>query len=200
MAAKEKRRFRIEIPMLFGGFSLVLGMLLGWISVDLPTNFLLEKVLLGIGIFIFVGSLIGYFSPTAICSSVNLFALFFGRLAGIYLCRTVAILAPATRPYLYFAAGTTIMLLIGFMIWHTRLPKWAGAFCGSIPIALLISEAFSYYDVWFVGLVMDVVFAGILYVIFYDSQKRLMSLPFIIFFTFIIVIFEPLERLFGGVF
>lgn len=176
-------------------FSIVFGMLLGWLSGDMSALVVVDAILKGFGIWIFFASLLAFYNKTSVFAAIS--SLCFGL---------GATLAKVLRWYLegvsldgswilYRLILCILLGMIGFLAWHSNDLRWRGALCCSVPISLLVAEGFPLIYSKSVALGMDFVFAAIIYVLLMKSnEKRLMSIPFILVFSFLMIHFEIFSK------
>jgi len=179
-------------------FSLVLGLLMGWLARDF-TGGIPHAVISNIGIWVFVSALLSVYSPQASRAALHVFVFFAGVIGAYFLhCSLLGepVFAEQVAYRLIFAA---MGALIGFLVWHSQDREWLGAACCAVPVSLLIAEGYPIYHSRSVSLLLDIVFAVVLYVLLAPGKnQKLMALPFIIVFTFALVYFDAFSRIFGG--
>lgn len=180
-------------------FSLVLGMLMGWVSKDLEGSGVIGAIIGNIGVWVFASALLAAWSKDAVSAALNVFIYFIGVIAAYY---THWIFLGNNLPvssvvhWLIFAA---LGALIGFIVWNSWGKEWVGAICAAVPISLLIAEGYTFYENMAWSLIFDIVCAVILYLVLAPGKmQKLMALPFIIIFTFALVYFGVFSRIFGG--
>lgn len=184
---------------IFALFSLVLGMLMGWMSYDLSGYGFIGGLIVNIGLWVFVSALLAYYSQSGLGAALNTFLYF----AGVILFYYLHVMAAGgnvgiwtiIRPLIFAAIGA----FVGFIVWHSGAKEWLGAICAAVPISLLIAEAYPLINGLAWVLLFDVVCAVILYVLLCNGKvQRLMALPFIIIFVFALVYFDVFSWIFGG--
>ncbi len=188
-----------KYDVIFALFSLVLGMLMGWLAYDLGGSGIIGALIANVGIWLFAASLLAFYSQSGLAAALNTFLYYFGAIAAYY---THYVLAGGgvgfgtfIRPLIFAAIGA----LIGFITWHSGAKEWLGALCASVPISLLIAEGFPIYYSRSISLLFDIIFAIILYILLCNGKvQRLMALPFIIIFVVALVYFDAFTRIFGG--
>lgn len=179
-------------------FSLVLGLLMGWLARDLTTG-IPHAVIVNIGIWVFVSSLLSVYSPGASRAAVHVFIFFAGVIGAYYLHCVLLGETVSLKHLAYWLIFAVIGALIGFLVWHSQDREWLGALCCAAPISLLLAEGYPIYHSRSVSLLLDIAFAVVLYILLAPGKyQKLMALPFIIVFTFALVYFDAFSRIFGG--
>lgn len=179
-------------------FSLVLGMLLSWLSGDLTQLPIVYGILNNLGIWVVVISLLAYFSSTAFVGGLASLAFIGGSIIATVL-RTVidggwVVTTVVSHLLLCIMAG-----LLGFIVWYSREKQWLGALCGSIPVSVLIGEGYPIIYSKSAVLGFDIVAAVFLYIFLLKGRDRkLMALPFILIMVALIIYFDPITRILGG--
>lgn len=194
-----KRHSKNKYDTIFALFSLVLGMLMGWLSYDLGGSGVVGAIIANWGLWIFTSALLAYHSQSGFGAAVNTFLYYAGVIAAYY---THFALAGGTiglgmfiRPLILAAIGA----ILGFITWHAGAREWLGAVCAAVPISLLIAEGFPIYYSRSMSLAFDIICAVALYLILCRSKvQRLMALPFIIVFVVALVYFDAFAKIFGG--
>ncbi len=194
-----KRHSKNKYDTIFALFSLVLGMLMGWLSYDLGGSGVVGAIIANWGLWIFTSALLAYHSQSGFGAAVNTFLYYGGVIAAYY---THFALAGGTigldmfiRPLILAAIGA----ILGFITWHAGAREWLGAVCAAVPISLLIAEGFPIYYSRSMSLAFDIICAVALYLILCRSKvQRLMALPFIIVFVVALVYFDAFAKIFGG--
>ena len=178
-------------------FSLVLGVLLAWITFDMVGIPAAYGILKNTGLWVAVASLIAYFGRTAVGGAISAVALGLGRF-----------LALVTRPFimeqsmpgmpLYHLVFCVMLGLIGFLAYSAHENRWVGALCGAVPVAFLLSEGYPALYSRSTALIFDIVMAVFLFfIILRGSERRLRSIPFIIAFSFLLIHFNVLAQMTG---
>jgi len=194
-----KRHSKNKYDTIFALFSLVLGMLMGWLAYDLGGSGVVGAIIANWGLWIFTSALLAYYAQNGLSAALNTFLYFAGVTVAYY---THFALAGGTigmnvflRPLILAAIGA----LLGFIVWHAGAREWLGAVCGAVPISLLIAEGFPIYYSRSMSLAFDIICAIALYLILCRGKvQRLMALPFIIVFVVALVYFDAFAKIFGG--
>ena len=180
-------------------FSLVLGLLMGWLARDLMSMWVIGVIIRNIGIWVFVSALLAVYSPEAFRAALHVFIYFAGVIAAYFAHDIWLGGAVSGRTMVYWLIFAAVGALIGFIDWHTYSKEWLGAACTAVPVSLLIAEAYPIYKGFSVPLAFDIVCAVALYIIMAPGKmQKLMALPIIIVFTFALVYFDVLSGIFGG--
>lgn len=179
-------------------FSIVFGMLLGWLSGDMSELIVVDAVLKGFGIWIFFASLLAFYNKTAVYAALSSMCFGLGAAVAKVLRMSLEGLSVDGSWILYRLILCVILGLIGFLAWHSNDLKWRGALCCSIPISLLVAEGFPLIYSKSMALGMDIVFAVILYILLLKTnEKRLMAIPFILVFSFLMIYFQIFSKVMG---
>lgn len=194
-----KRHGKNKYDVIFALFSLVLGMLMGWLAYDLSGGGVIGAIIANAGLWIFTSALLAYYSQSGLGAALNTFLYFIGVVLAYY---THFALAGGTigmgtfiRPLFFAAIGA----LLGFITWHAGAKEWLGAVCAAVPISLLIAEGYPVYYSRSFSLLFDMICAIVLYILLCNGKvQRLMALPFMIIFVFALVYFNAFARIFGG--
>lgn len=184
---------------IFALFSLVLGMLMGWMAYDLAGYGLIGALIANIGLWVFASALLAYYSQSGFGAALNTLLYFVGVIGFYYLHVLTAGgdvgIWTFIRPLIFAVIGA----VIGFIVWHSGAKEWLGAICAAVPISLLIAEAYPLLNGLQWALVFNVIAAIILYVLLCNGKvQRLMALPVIIIFVFALVYFGVFSWIFGG--
>lgn len=194
-----KRHSKNKYDIVFALFSLVLGMLMGWLAYDLGGSGVLGAMIANTGLWIFVSALLAYYSQSGLGAALNTFLYFAGVVLAYYahfaLAGGTIGMGTFIRPLIFAAIGA----LLGFITWHSGAREWLGAVCAAVPVSLLIAEGFPIYYSRSMSLAFDIICAVILYILLCNGKvQRLMALPFIIIFVVALVYFNAFARIFGG--
>ena len=180
-------------------FSLVLGMLMGWLSRDLQGSGVIGAIIGNLGIWVFVSALLAVYTPQAFRAALHVFVFFIGVIASYYLHHILLGGTVSIKTLLYWLIFAAIGGLLGLIDWYSGSKEWLGAACAAVPISFLLAEGYPIYHSRSVSLAFDIVCAIVLYIIMAPGRlQKLMALPFILVFTFALVYFGVLDSLFGG--
>lgn len=195
-----KRAKKADFSLIFILFSLVLGLLLGWVSHDLMgMSTLAATIISNLGIWIFISSIIADFSPDAPKAAIHNFVFLIGVIAAYYAHVFMLGGGLAVKSIIIWLVFAAFGALLGFIVHNSRVSEWIGAICASVPISLLIAEGWEFYKNFSIPLILDIVFAVILYFLLSPGKyQKLMALPFIIIFVFALVYFNVLSGLLGS--
>ena len=140
-----KRHSRNKYDVVFALFSLVLGMLMGWLAYDLGGSGVVGAIIANSGLWIFVSALLAYYSQSGLGAALNAFLYFAGVVLAYYTHFALAggdiALGTFIRPLIFAAIGA----LLGFITWHAGAKEWLGAICAAVPVSLLIAEGYPIY-------------------------------------------------------
>lgn len=195
--AKANRQKTNDIIFLL--LALVLGLLLGWVTVDLTGHPAVYGILRQIGLWVFATGLFSLFARTGLLAAGSGFGLMLGvKAAGLLH------LALAGTAHLGFWVVTDLIFcllmgIVGFIAYSAREKRWLGALCGSIPVSLLVAEMYPRYGQITTPLLVEGVAAVVLFVVLLKGkERRLMALPFLLVISFLLCYFDVLGRLPGG--
>lgn len=185
--------------MVFILFSLVLGLLMGWVAKDLENGSVAGAIIHNLGIWVFVSALLAVYSQDGFRAALHVFVYFCGVISA-YFAHLYLLGGTVTgRILIYWLIFAAIGALAGFICRNATQKEWLGAACAAVPISLLVAEAYPIYRGWQISLIFDVLCAVILYLLMATGKvQKLMVLPFVIVFTFALVYFDVLSRIFGG--
>lgn len=195
-----KRAKKSSFNVIFILFCLVLGMLMGWISKDyINYGKTVSAIIQNLGLWVFVSSLIAYFSQDAVKGAVHNFTYLIGVIAAYYVHHILLGKEVVLSTIIFWLVFALIGALFGFIVHNSRAKEWLGAICASVPVAVLISEGYQVYQTRTISLALDIVFAIVLYILLAPGKyQKLMALPFIIVIVFALVYFNVLSSVFGG--
>ena len=194
-----RRHSRNKYDVIFALFSLVLGMLMGWLAYDLNGSGVVGAIIANWGLWIFVAALLAYYSQSAMGAALNTFLYFAGVVMAYYahfaLVGGDVGVGTLIRPLILSVIGA----LVGFLTWHAGAKEWLGAICAAVPISLLVAEGYPIYYSRSMSLAFDILCAIVLYILLCRGKvQRLMALPFIIIFVIALVYFDAFAKIFGG--
>lgn len=185
--------------IIFMLFALVLGLFMGWAACDLEGIGVAGAIIKNIGIWVFVSALLAVYTPEAFRAAAHVLLYFIGVITAYFTNFAVMGGSVSFRTLIYWLIFGAIGALVGFIDWHACAKEWLGAACAAVPISLLAAEAYYIYKGFSISLAFDIVCAVILYVIMAPGKmQKLMTLPFIIVFTFALVYFHVLSGILGG--
>lgn len=194
-----KRAKKTGFNIMFILFCLVLGMLMGWISKDyINYGKTVSAIIQNIGIWVFVSSLIAYFSQDSIKAAVHNFTFLAGVIAAYYVHHILLGKEAVLSTIIFWLVFAVVGALFGFIVHNSRAKEWLGAICASVPIAVLISEGYQIYHATNIIFSLDIAFAIVLYILLAPGKyQKLMALPFIIVIVFALVYFNVLQGAFS---
>lgn len=192
---KKKNKF----DTIYALFSLVLGMLMGWLAYDLGGSGVVGAIVANIGIWLFTSALFAFYAQSGILAAGNTLLYYLGVIGAYYLhsmlLGTDAAFSMMLQPVIFAVVGA----MIGFIVWHANKNGWLGAFCAAVPISLLIAEGYPIYYSRSLSLLLDIICAVILYAVLCKGKtQRLMALPFILILVFALIYFDAFTTIFGG--
>ncbi len=185
--------------MVFILFSLVLGLLMGWVSKDLENGSVVGAIVSNLGIWVFVSALLAVYSQDGFRAALHVFVYLCGVISSYFTHQYLLGGTVTGRTLIYWVIFAAIGALVGFICHNACRKEWLGAACAAVPLSLLAAEAYPIYTGWQMPLFFDVLCAVILYMVMARGKvQKLMVLPFVIVFTFALVYFDVLSRIFGG--
>lgn len=195
----KKGSFKQRNDLIYILFSVVLGLLMGWITVDLMEYRYIGAILCNLGIWVFLSSILAGYSQSAVRGGMHVAIFLVSVIVAYY--GHLAIFGNSLVFYHIVAQLLLILVgaLLGFVVWHSSAKEWLGAICISVPISLLLAESYWIYKGITVPLLFDVCAALILLILFAPGKyKKLMVLPFVLIFTFALAYFHVFSNIFGG--
>lgn len=194
----KKRKTGKKQSIIYILFSLVLGMLISWLSGDLTQLPIVYGILNNLGIWVVIISMLAYFSNTAFLGGIASLSLVAGSIIATVLRSVIdggwVVSTLVNNLLLCVMAG-----LLGFIVWYSREKQWLGALCGSIPVSVLIGEGYPIIYSRSAVLGFDIVAAVVLYILLLKGRDRkLMAIPFILIMVALIIYFDPITRILGG--
>ncbi len=199
MAKTKKKSKSQDYDKVFMMFSLVLGMLFGWISADSAGVPYVSEVLANVGIWMFTASLISIYSKTGIQAILHNIIFYAGGIVMYAAHMTFLSGMPDFRFLIYRCVLAFIGSLIGFITWNALQPQWLGAISGAVPVSLILAEGFPIIYSRSAVLAFDVVLAvALFFILLRGRERKLMAIPFVLAFTFAGVYFDIFSKLFGG--
>lgn len=195
----KKGKTKNKFDIIYALFSLVLGMLMGWLAYDLGGSGVVGAIIANIGIWVFTSALLAFYAQSGIFAAGNTLVYYIGVIGAYYVHSMLLGADAAFSMMLHPLIFAVIGAMIGFIVWHANGTGWIGAFCAAVPISLLITEGHPIYYSRSMSLLFDLVCAVILYVVLCKGKtQRLMALPFIIVFVFALIYFNAFSTIFGG--
>jgi len=180
-------------------FSLVCGLLMGWLAADFSGSGLIGAIFRNFGIWIMAGALLGRFSENGSRAILHDLILYFGAIAS----STVHILIfggnISSELMIRLVILSAIGGLIGFFDWHSKEKGWKGGICAAVPISLLLMEGYPIIHSASMVLGFDILCAIILFIILpHGMGRKLYAIPSMMVFLFALVYFDVYSKLIGG--
>ena len=159
----------------------------------------LGEVFTMLGAWIFSASLIAAKAPNAGHAALRVFVFFLGMLIGYY---TTTVLIFGFTPVAVMLIWSMIALaspLCGWIVWYGAGIGWFAAFCASLPIALMLSEGYSFVYTFRAARGIDLLLACVLFFVLSNRPKQ--RVKSILASALLFVLFlgtNLLSLLFGG--
>ena len=113
-----KRHGKNKYDTIFALFSLVLGMLMGWLSYDLGGSGVIGAVIANWGLWIFTSALLAYHSQSGLGAALNTFLYYAGVIAAYYTHFAMAGGAIGMGTFIRPLILAAISAILGFITWH----------------------------------------------------------------------------------
>lgn len=185
--------------VIFVLFAMVLSMFMAWITGDIGGRGTVGSVLGHYGIWLFAGSLIAYYSRDSVKSGIATFAYYGGAVLSYTFYIYLAGGEISGRTVIYRLVLCLIGALLGVVAHNARQKEWIGGICAAVATSLMIAEGYPAFYSRSYALILELILACVLYLILAKGRdKRLMGLPFVIIFSFVLIYFDVFNRIFGG--
>lgn len=201
MANRTRRKNRDYAAAIFG---LILGIILGWMTRNPGNVYAVAEVVTSIGLWIFLSSLLAHFTTKQTVATIGGGVLGVGTVIGIVLREALRFDMSRTRGALlegfdwipYAGLFCVLLLVVAFLSWKARARDWIGALSGAVPISILIAEAVGAFPSIRGVLVFDIISAVVLFFLIFETKnKKLMALPYIAIFSFLLIWFGIIAKL-----
>lgn len=152
-----------------------------------------------LGVWIFSASLIAVKAPHAGNAALRVFAFFVGMLVGYYLTTTFFFGFTPVAVMLIWGTIALASPLCGRIVWYGAGVGWFAAFCASLPIALMLTEGYSFVYTFRTAHGIELVLACILFFMLSNRPKQRVKSILISAALFVLFVSSNLlSLLFGG--
>ncbi|MGE5672273.1 MAG: hypothetical protein ACM3XM_00085 [Mycobacterium leprae] len=191
------------LPVLF---SLATGILLGLIAKysDTVTGSglvwgLISQITTGLGLWVFLATLIAAWSQSPGLGALKVFAFFVGMLAAYYLYSMQVF---GFFPIYHFVRWGGIALaspVAAYIAWYSRRTGWGAALCAALPAGLLLELGYHFVYTLEIALAFDLLAgASLLLVLPSSNRQRLLACTMAFVLAVLLRCSGALAYLFGG--
>ncbi len=177
-------------------FVVLSGLVLGLVAKATDSVSVIGEIGTGLGIWVFIVTLIAAFSFTPITAMLNALLFFLSLLFSYYLYGKIVL---GFFPKAYFTGWLIVSLLspIGaFLVWLSRGKGRIAKICASLPVAVLFALGYPAYYTFQITQLLDLIFAVILIISLQRAMRdRLAVLAISCVFSMIIAQFYLLAYL-----
>jgi hypothetical protein len=181
------------------GFSLctlLLGFVCGIVAKATDSVSIIGDIGTNLGVWVFVATMVAYFSKTRLLAAMNTFLFFIALLAAYYLYAQIAFGFFSHAYFLGWLIVAMVSPIGGLVVWFSRGEGWLAVLCASLPIALLIAEGYPAYYTVQIPLIFDLCCAVILLLVLQKTwRNRGMTFVFSCALAFLIDRFYVLSYL-----
>lgn len=162
-----------------------------------------------LGIWVFVATLLSVFSYSPKLAAVKIFAFFGSMLTVYYVYTTLVLHFFPERAIVFWTICAVVSPVCAYIMWYARGNGWFSNIVLALPITVLMSEGFNlrhaylpihhhYYLIpWLMGIYL-IMIVVLLLIIPKNKRQCLVILSITIIFSFIMINFNVLGRIFGG--
>lgn len=193
-------------------YAIITGVILGLAAklVDNPNiNPIFDDIGGRLGIWVFVATLLAVFSYSPKLAAVKVFSFFVSMLAVYYAYTTLVLDFFPQRAIIFWGICAVISPLCAYLMWYARGNGWLPNMIAALPITLLLSEGFQlrnaylpfhqhYYLIPLLIAIYLIMIVVLLLLIPKNRKQCLVILPIVLILTFIMIYFNVLGRIFGG--
>ena len=157
------------------------------------------QLLSEIPFWVFIGSILAYYSSTSKAAAIHTALFFAGLLISYYLYTGFLFGFLPVYQILRWSIFCLCFALAGYVIWYAGKKGWPAALCAALPIGYLLTEGYVVYYTHDIKDMAALVMAAALYVLLPKSNaQKLRVLPLAALVIFVIVRFDLVARIFGG--
>lgn len=203
MSAKMKRTLFCIFVFAAGCGAGVLSKYLDTVAADgTPVHDLMQiigQILSQLPFWVFAGCVIAYYSRTSKAAALHVLLFFAGLLLSYYIYTGFLFGFLPVEQVLRWAVFGCCSALAGYAVWYAGKKGWPPALCAAVPIGYLITEGYPVFYTHEITNMAALVMAIGLYVMMPRSKaQKLRVLPLIALVVFIILRFDLVTWLFGG--
>ncbi|MGG3280544.1 DUF6518 family protein [Paenibacillus solani] len=192
--------------------AMTIGVILGLAAklVDTPgVNPIFTSVGDRLGIWIFVASLLSVFSYSPQLAAIRIFAFFGSMLTVYYVYTTFVLHFFPGKAILFWGIVAVVSPVCAYIMWYAHGNGWLANIISALPVTVLLVEGFQlrnaylpihhhYYLIpWLMGIYLLMIV--VLLLLLPNNRRKLLSIvPIAIILSIIMVYFNVLGRIFGG--
>lgn len=192
--------------------AIAIGVILGITAklVDTPAvNPIFTDVGDRLGIWIFVATLLSVYSYSPRIAAIRIFAFFGSMLTVYYVYTTFVLHFFPGKVILFWGIVAAVSPVCAYIMWYARGNGWLANIISALPVTVLMVEGFGlrnaylpvhhhYYLIpWLMGIYLLMIV--ILLLLLPNNRRKLLSIvPIAIILSIIMVYFNVLGRMFGG--
>jgi hypothetical protein len=192
--------------------AMIIGVILGLAAklVDAPgINPIFDNIGGRLGIWVFVSTLLSIFSYSPKLAAVKVFTFFVSTLTVYYVYTVLFLHFPPMKAIIFWGICAVISPVCAYIMWYARGNGLFSYIVSALPITILLSEGFKlrhaylpihthYYLIpWLMGIYLIMIFA-LLFFLPKNKTQFLIVLPIALMLSFIMIYFNVLGRIFGG--
>jgi len=162
-----------------------------------------------LGIWIFVATLLSVYSYSPQLAAIRIFAFFGSMLTVYYVYTTFVLHFFPGKAILFWGIVAAVSPVCAYIMWYARGNGWLATIISALPVTVLMVEGYElrnaylpvhhhYYLIpWLMGIYLLMIVA--LLILLPNKQRRLLVIvPMAIILSIIMVYFNVLGRIFGG--
>ncbi|MFE6077880.1 hypothetical protein ACFVQB_25760 [Paenibacillus sp. NPDC057886] len=194
------------------GYAMLIGVIMGVAAklVDVPgINPIFDDIGGRLGVWVFVAALISVFSYSPKLAAVKIF-VFFGSMLTVYYVYTVLFLHfSPERAMVFWGICAVVSPICAYIMWYVRGSGLLSNVVAALPVTLLLSEGYQlrhaylpihthYYLVPILMIIYLILIVVLLLIIPKNKKRFLPILSIALILSFIMIYFNVLGRIFGG--
>ncbi|WP_405153864.1 hypothetical protein [Paenibacillus sp. FSL K6-0108] len=194
------------------GFAMLIGVIMGVAAklVDSPgINPIFDDIGGRLGVWVFAAALISVFSYSPKLAAVKIF-VFFGSMLTVYYVYTVLLLHfSPERAMVFWGICAVVSPICAYIMWYARGSGLLSIVVAALPVTLLLSEGFQlrhaylpihthYYLIPVLMIIYLIMIVVLLLIIPINKKQVLPILSIALILSFIMIYFNVLGRIFGG--
>lgn len=153
---------------------------------------ILSDISSGLGIWIFIATLIAVWSRTPTLAVIKIFVFFVVMLLTYYIYAAFILGTFLTRYLLLWGSIALISLLFAYFLWFARGTGWIAAIIGAFPIGILLSTGLDFFHTLSITEGLDLLFA-LLLLVYLPMRQKLQYLRLVIPTVIVYFIFSKLK-------
>ncbi|MFO8060677.1 MAG: hypothetical protein R6U70_08490 [Bacillota bacterium] len=124
---------------------LALGATMGILAKHADATSILGDIGTELGVWVLTATILAAWSRSPEAAALNVLALFVAMLAAYYGYTVMLFNAVPWRYVLRWGGFALLSPIAGYIVWYSRGDGWAAALSASLPIALLLTEGYTFY-------------------------------------------------------